>query len=384
MEIGETCTAPVPATDPVLHATVLLKSVTFAQNHPVEEDTNGNFAPPEWLRGRMRQWPVCYTRGRTVRLTARFEVIIAPFVAEDVAIRGRLTVGSAALEWQGSVHCGPDDTEVVTAEMESSGPLPNEVACYDTADIGFWATPPGETATLAGTSRNVLYVVLGDPAGTPPYWTLLDISCRAASGATSAVALVEQSYTPYQGLALTRKRDGHGLTYWNPTTTTCTNTQELLHSGDGSGQCGSWAEFLLDMHKAHGVSAGAKVLVIRTVPDWQGGVVGFLVKNWSFVGAGSHSPPFTHEMGVDCLELPGIPGQRNPNPPPGFYNHFIALPFRKFYDPSYGGGPTLTQVVWEAGAIDGLFRHGFCGFPKSASLTTLLLQFKNANTMGPL
>jgi hypothetical protein len=195
---------------------------------------------------------------------------------------------------------------------------------------------------------------------------------------------VERSYTPFQGLALTRKRDGRGLTYWNPESTVCTNTQELLQSSDGSGQCGSWAEFLLDMHKAHGVTGGVKVLVVRTIPEWQASLAGFLVKNWEFIGSGSRPPPFTHVMGVECVDRMGIPGQRNPNPVPAFFNHFITREFGKFYDPSYGGGPVLTQMVWEAGAIDGLFRRGLCGYPKSTSLTTLLLQFKNADTLGPL
>ena len=181
MELGETACVPVTA-DPIkAHAILMLKSVTFSANHPVEKDTTGNFAAPEWLRGRTSQWPVCYTRGKSMNITATFDVLLGPTSGEDVSIRARMDLGGGAvLEWNGSVHVGVDQTEVTTSEMPSSGPLPNQVACFDPAGIEFFASPPGEPFGSAGTSSNGLYVVLGDPSGTPPFWTLLDISCRAA------------------------------------------------------------------------------------------------------------------------------------------------------------------------------------------------------------
>jgi hypothetical protein len=293
-------------------------------------------------------------------------------------------LGAAVLEWSGTITCNPGDTEVDTAELTSSGPLPNEVGCFDTANIEFYAASPGEAMSSAGTSRNTLYVTLDDPSGTPAYWTLLDISCRAAAGSTTQEAVVTRSFVPFTSRALTRKRDGSGLTYWNPDTTTATNTQLLLSSGDASGQCGSWSEFLIDMYKVHGITASEKVLVVRTIPDWQGSRAGFLVKNWNFVGAGSQPAPFTHVMWTECVKQPGIPGQRNANPPPAFFNHFIVRSFGKFYDPSYGGGPIAGHTEWEVGAIDGLFSAGKTGYPKAANPTTLLVQFFNASTGAPL
>lgn len=381
MEIGESAVTPAAEMSPELHAVLRIKSVTFAGNHPVEQDTTGHFAPPEWLRGRSRQWPVCYTRGRNVRLRARFDVLVVGFATETVNVRARMVVGSAALEWTGSVQVGPADAEVVTAELTSSGPLPNEVACYDPAEIEFWTSAAGQPFRSAGSSRNVFYVVLGDPAGTPPYWTLLDISCRGAAGATTAADVIRLAYRPFTGLQLTRKRDGRGLTYWAPDTTTATNTAQLLARGDGAGQCGSWAEFLSDMYKAHGIGGALKVAVARSLTDWSDGITGFLVKNWTFVGAGSHRRPFTHEMWTECRKLPGIPGQRNPDPPPGFFNHFIVRAGGQLYDPSYGGGPIANHSAWEVGAIDGLFASGYAGYPKSNYPTQWLLQFYDATTL---
>ncbi len=379
MEIGEPVSVAL-AVKPVIHASLLIKEVTFGGNHPVEQDTLGNFAAPEWVRGRSKQWPVCYTRGKPVKITAKFSVTGKPTSTETVSIRAKLQVGSATLEWTGSVTVNPSDAEVVTAELTSSASLPNEVNCFDPAKIEFFYTAPSEPESSAGSSQNILYVVLADPSGTPAYWTLLDISCRAAAGVTSQADLVTKSYTPFTSRALKRERDSKGLTYWNPRTTKATNTKRLLESGDGSGQCGSWSEFLVDMHKVHGITSSAKVLVVINVPVWQASSAGFLVKNWQFRGTGSHPAPWTHEMYTECVEKRGIPGQRNPNPPPAFFNHFIVFSFGQFYDPSYGGGPIKDQIDWEAGAIDGLFSGSRAGYPKSAHLTTKLLEFWNLTT----
>src|SRR5262245_18187266 len=134
MEIGEPVSVPPTATSSI-HAALLVKEVTFGGNHVVEQDTLGNFVAPEWVRGRMKQWPVCYTRGKPVKITAKFAVVIQPTATESVKIRATLKVGSATLEWNGNVSVGPGDTEVVTPELTSSASLPNEVNCYDTANI---------------------------------------------------------------------------------------------------------------------------------------------------------------------------------------------------------------------------------------------------------
>jgi len=177
---------------------------------------------------------------------------------------------------------------------------------------------------------------------------------------------------------LNRKRDNQPLTYWNPNSTTCTNTQQLLARPDGSGQCGSWAELVVDMYKCHGITSADKVLIVRTLPM---GSVGFLVKNWNFIGTGRNPAPWTHTLRSDCVELPGVPGQQNPNPPPAFVNHFIVIHGGKFYDPSYGSAPFNDQVAWESASIDGLYQSpNLGGYPKASHLTTKLLKFYNLRT----
>lgn len=370
---------PSPKAPDIVHALVGVIQVDFTANHAVERDSLGNFASPEWLSTRQAtdQSPVCYVRGARVPLAVVLRVLRPPTGTESVQLRGRAMAGGATLEWTCTVSVSPGSVDVSTPSMTSSAPLPNVVACYDPLTIAWEANAAGTGWVGAGTTTHLVYAVLGAPAGTV-YWTLVDISCRAAQGETTEGRVVSQSFAPFATRALTRKRDGVGLTYWNPNTTTCTNTRLLLASTDGSGQCGSWAEFFIDMLKVHGITSADKVVVVVTVAAWTSGSQGFLVKNWQW-NAATRPAPWTHRMWTDVVNLPGIPGQRNPEPPPAFFNHFIVVHGGQLYDPSYGGGPFADAATWETGAIDGLFAAALAGYPKSSN-PQALVQLWNMRT----
>jgi hypothetical protein len=356
---------PPPIAPEIIHAMVGVIQIDFTANHVVEKDALGDFAGPEWMSARAAadQSPICYVRGASVPLAVVLRVLRAPTGTESVVLRGRATVGTATLEWTCTVSVSPGSIDVSTPSMTSSAPLPNVVACYDPLTIAWEANAAGTGWMGAGTTTHLVYAVLGAPAGTV-HWTLVDLSCRAAQGATTEAAVVSQSFVPFTTRALTRKRDGVGLTYWNPSTTTCTNTRLLLASADGSGQCGSWAELLVDTFKVHGITSADKVVVVVTTTAWTSSSEGFLVKNWQW-NAGTHPAPWTHAMWTEVVNQPGIPGQRNPEPPPAFFNHFVVTHGGQLYDPSYGGGPFADQATWETGALDGLFAGPLCGFQKS-------------------
>lgn len=370
---------PVPIAPQIIHAMVGVIQIDFTANHVVEKDSLGDFASPEWrsTRAAADQSPVCYTRGASVPLAVVLRVLRAPTGTESVVLRGRATAGTTVLEWTSTVTVSPGSTDISTPSMTSSAPLPDVVACYDPLTITWEANAAGTGWIGAGTTTHLVYAVLGAPAGTV-HWTLVDLSCRAAQGATTEAAVVAQTFVPFTTRALTRKRDGVGLTYWNPNTTTCTNTRLLLASADGSGQCGSWAELLVDTFKVHGITSADKVVVVVTVAAWTSSTQGFLVKNWQW-NAATQPVPWTHRMGIDVVNQPGIPGQRNPEPPPAFFNHFIVTHGGLLYDPSYGGGPFASQAIWETGGLDGLFAGALCGFQKSANPQTIV-QMWNVRT----
>jgi hypothetical protein len=368
-----------------IHAVVIIKELSFTGNNVVEKDTLGNFPSPEWKEGRASadQSPVAYARNKKVNLNAKFKVTTRPCQPELVEVKGSASFGPTSLEWTGSKTVNPGDSEV-TYTLSSNNPLANEVGIFESSDISWQMRPPGQGWVAAGTTHNVLYVTLGNPSGTPNYWTLLEISCKASSSAKDESELASKMFTPFISRSVMRKRDNHQLTYWNPVTTTVTNTRELLADSDGSGQCGAWAEFLKDMFMVHGVTSADKVEIIRNQADRNR--IGFLVKKWAF----KHPPPssaaaFTHLFPSELNAKP-IPGQSNASPPPAFFNHFIVRFGSKFYDPSYGAGPFTAQVSWELAAIDGLFRKTpapeMAGFDKSlpAIANTTILEFWDLTT----
>ena len=361
-----------------IHAAITVKQLTFSGHTVVEQDTTGDFAKPEWLDGRADHSPVSYARNVKVAFEAKFKVATAPCRPEKVDIKGSATFGSASLEWTATVTVSPGDTEA-TATLSSNNALPNAVGIFESTDI-VWQMNPGAIGwTAAGTTRNVVYVTLGPPSGTPNYWTLLDLSCRAAAGETTEAGVITKAYTPLRTRAIPRKRDAVSLTYWKPQVTCkATVTKELLAATDGAGQCGSWAEFLVDMYRVHGITSGQKILVVRTMADWTGSTTTFMVKNWVF----DHPPAsaksaFTHIVPTECRPGVNHPGQNNTAPPPAFYNHFIVRAQGVFWDPSYGTGSYADQAAWEADGIDGLMRNvePRAGFDKSLNPTTKLLEF---------
>jgi hypothetical protein len=373
-QIGEgAAAASTAASTNQRHARLKLIEVQFQDHHPVENDTLGLFRAPEWQLNRRAdpskdlpaQFPVCYTRKKRIKLSAKFRIIRAPTSSESVKIKASAEIiENTMMRWSGSVTVQPSSSIVTLTDVVSDIELADHVTYFSPFQIEWLYRPVDDGYLAAGSSRNPLYVTLADPVrGTTFYWTLLDISCRAAVGVENETTLVTRAFGPFKRRRLTRQRDGQGLTYWNPDTTVVTNTRMLLSSADGSGQCGSWAETLIDMYKLHGITS-QKILIEHRNRR----TINFLVKKWKFETPPATSPTdFTHYLGINCLDLPGIPGQRNPDPPPAFANHFIVEHGGKYYDPSYGAGPFDHQRAWESAALDGLVRDRLpdAGYHKS-------------------
>jgi hypothetical protein len=327
----------------------------------VEKDTKGPFPSPEWKRGRAAndQSPICYTRNRTIALTAKLKVTTKPCASESVEIRARATFGGASLEWTSTVTVNPSDAFVSISSTTSDKPIPDEVTCYDPADFVWQYNPGGAGWRSAGNSANVCYATLADPSGTPAYWTLLDISCRAAQGEATEAGVVTKGFKPFtsstgNGKGLKRKRDGTLLTYYldavNTPSSGVFTTFDLLSRADGTGRCGAWARFLVSMYQCHGI---ATPKVFGVVPI-TGRAQVLLVKNCNFVGAGSLPVPFPHKSNSECLKAAGLPGQGTDNPQFMFGDHALVRYGAAVYDPSYGVGPIADMRTWENSSIAGL------------------------------
>jgi hypothetical protein len=341
-----------------IHSKLSLKELTFKGNNPVDNDTLGNFPAPEWKSGRAQtdQAPIAYCRNKKITMEGKFAVDVQPSVAEPVEISAKAKFGSASLEWIGTVNVNPGDTQVTLA-LVSNYPLPNEIGRFETSDITWHMKPKGQASASAGSSRNPLYVTLGDPSGTPNYWTLLDISCNGAAGAKDEDSFVKESFKPFthtlgDGKGFRRKRDGLELTYYKLGGGTPSSgvfaCSDLLSRGDGTGRCGAWARFQVAMHQVHGVTSSAVFGVVPVSAKL------FIVKNCSFAAPGSLSAPFTHIGQTECVKHEGIPGQGKDNPQFTFGDHALVKHATGIYDPSYGVGPKSNLKVWEDGGVGGI------------------------------
>ncbi len=88
---------------------------------------------------------------------------------------------------------------------------------------------------------------------------------------------------------------------------------------------------------------------------------------------GGSSPLFPNEIGKTALNLIGIPGQHNPEPPESFNNHVICEILGELYDPSYGAGPiggATRDNDYENAAIAGL-KRGIYAKPNDRTKTEL-------------
>ncbi len=349
--------APCPDKVPNLVVT----RVTFHDNHVVECDTLGDFPKPEWDLDRApeQQAPVCYVRGATVRLTVELHVLGTRSYEGSVTIQGSARFGEVELTWKQDVTLAPGEAKVTLSQVAASAPLPDHVGCYDPVVIIWEARAPGKARIPTGETQHVFYALLGAPIAIC-YWTCVDISCRWGHGATAESALVEQVFNAFRTRKLTRKRDGVGLTYWRPGLAWADSTRcvavscwLLLNGRHGRGQCGSWAELLVTTYGVHGVAAKKQVVLPRTEAPFFGG--GIAVKRWRYITPPATSKTaYTHNLGGDCVDEPGVPGQRNPNPPGAFMLHFIAKVAGQYYDPSYGAGPFPDELSWQRASIDGL------------------------------
>ena len=120
----------------------------------------------------------------------------------------------------------------------------------------------------------------------------------------------------------------------------CFSTAGLLENGDG--RCGSWANFLVDIISAQGLS-GAQVETVNPINIPASGLTGvdIMVKNWNLTNLSSP------------VKLPGVPGQSNPNPQAVFSaagSHALVSFSGTLYDPSYGTKYSNLQG-WEDAAL---------------------------------
>jgi len=345
----------------------------------VDKDTDGKF-DNDWVRGvaTKDQSALCYARKSLIELSARFDVTTKPVDPEIVQIRAKADFNGVTLEWKSAdphITVSSVTNTVTLAATDSDKTIPNEVRCYDPMKITWEMTQLDGSWKKFGETSNVLYATLAAPDATAkPYWTLLDISCRAAEGVTDPGVLITKVFDEFKnghtgdGKGFKRKRDGKELTYYGlaaktPATDIYT-TYDLMHRPDGIGRCGAWARLLVDTYKLHGITT-PKVLGVAPVSNSYKELL--LVKNMSFTGAGGQAallesngiPGIFPYEGNDtntgeCQKQDGIKGQGKTNPQFVFGDHALVEINGKIYDPSYAVGPYNDLKTYVDAGIAGL------------------------------
>lgn len=344
----------------------VLKEVSFSGTnyHVIRKDDGSKFYDaPHWQDNSSpangnandssdRNYPVSFTRN-TKATVAAVITVDPPSAFISGRIRGD---GPGSLDVPATTATVSGNEMTITA-VESAGTFENKVAFLDPMTMQWEVSPDGGKSWFAsGLSSHQVYVTLGDPL-TTVYHTAVHIGCKNAAGETTEAQTASKIWSEFTDRNVQRT-DGTQLKYWDGGAANATNTSMLLH--DGNGQCGSWAEFLIDSLKVQGISSAKKILIVEATDPMNRL---FLVKTWQYNGTGMSpgTAPYSYVMDVDVVDQPGVPGQGNPDPPGAFYNHFIVQYGSQFYDPSYGNGPFTSQAAWENASLDGFSARGTVG-----------------------
>lgn len=94
----------------------------------------------------------------------------------------------------------------------------------------------------------------------------------------------------------------------------------------------------------------------RVWPRSARGDYGVMVERWNFIDPPSGTGTHPYVIGTDAIDLNGVAGQGNDNPPGIFTGHWITECLGTYYDPSYGTDPVPDpgkDKAYEDGAFAG-------------------------------
>ena len=355
---------------------VTLSNMAFSggKHQIYKDDGSGQYPSPEWIS--TTNYPVCYTRNTNMTVTPTFIVIPSTFTA-------MLVKGSSSGP-QLPLASGTSTT------ITSTNNFTNCVSILKPMTIDWQVSiDNGTNWQDIATTANKVYVTWADTLN--PIYTLLDVGCKGALGATGTVGVNDDSvlngvWGKIQSKSIQRASDNVLLTYygfydvntngvWNAGTdinrndpSLCTVTDAAGLISTGNGQCHSWADCMYQVLRGQGLTAvnGNSIFCESVVIKSKYGS-GFAVQNWSKSGSNSTRLIINWDAGVDGMsavtpnptnneaaDAKGVAGQGNsPNPPSGFSNHYIFKCNNRYYDPSYGIGPFTDVKVYENAAFSG-------------------------------
>jgi hypothetical protein len=366
----------------------VLNFVTFQGDtfHPITSDVDSfnTYLYRQWQSGDYpHQWPVLYAAGSDA-VPSKLTVS-----ADWTAYSTTSTTGSIEAKGMGTdnINIEPTPVTVAGSELSITG-AKAEVSFPGYAEffphfVIRWqlSFDAGKNWVDAGQSDNPLYVSGAtnpqpDPLSSQFYLTVVDseINQTRGSSASDKSTIVNDTWDLFVGGAVRQfspaepfsdgTEYGRPLSYYaTPLTTgdSIKDTTQQLGPGytknttvhqlltDGDGQCAAWAELFLDMLLVNGISEPNDYVTF--VPKLSSG---FLVSNWSFIGAGTSgnpSYPYVDAPGphYEVVKDRGVEGQNSLDPKSVFENHVVAKIDGKYYDPSYGTSYASSAAISIAG-----------------------------------
>jgi hypothetical protein len=270
---------------------------------------------------------------------------------------------------------------LTTGAITSTNNFVNQVDFLNPMSIDWSYSPDyGTNWCTAGTSTNKVYVTLANPTTTNMFHTVVHLACSHGHATTTNDA-VANTWALLSGPANVKTWDGKNLYYYRGGcgwSGSATDTAQLLSSASGAGscaghgQCGSFANLLIDSIAANGV--GSEFVTITTINGDS-----FIVKDWTFSTTRSYAgDPDGYEYKLTLVNEGGILGMvpapsgrvygdltkqttlhgQNTAPPSEewFGAHFIVKYNGLYYDPSYGVTNTGSNN-FESLSVEGYARY---------------------------
>lgn len=342
-----------------------------------KDDGTGAYPSPHWKDNSVpsdddnndmgdHHIPVVYTRNTRMHISATFAVEPPVNLPAPVTIEGL----GGGYRFAGTATGGGGTLTI--SDVQADQLLVNTVEYYDPLTLNWTVTPhntPPLNCNIAPTEHRV-YVTFGVPNAASLYETVVHLGCSNAAGFSSEANVATGVWTDFANRLVRRKPvdglnkiDGVQMLYWAPPGSANQTMNGMLADPIGNGTCVAWANLHHQVLRAQGILT-SQVFEIKSIfPDDPGhgsGDGGMLIKNWSFATVGTAPPgcpPFTH-MPTETVDQLGAPAQGNPDPPGGFFNHYIIRYSNAYFDPSCGAGPYQSEIAWENASVDGY--HKLC------------------------
>ncbi len=381
-----------------------ITTLQYTNSQALWMDRAGDSAPvamPNTVWTQSASFPSVFKSADKINATATFGITPLTVALSGARIEG--SVDSLGLLVASGVNI-PAGATSITVNLTGNTAFPSSTtAHYSPLGVTWNFSPAGQACSSgrsvcegAGSTSSEIYVTLAAPSGLSESVMPLTAVVLAIGngGATTQTTAFQSTWQQFAGPANVYGWDGRPLYYYEPGVGfkgCATSSVGLLTSATGSGQCGSWANLLMDALAVNGIMSSF-TQIQPTDQSWM------LVNSWTFgTGSSLYPAPYHWNLALpiesggspgmvpvapgsvfgDLTSLSTLPGQ-NTAPPSEkvFTKHFIVqVPSSLgagYYDPSYGV-TYLNNCDFESKAVAAY------ALPESTTASTVNFEVRQAS-----